>query len=125
MVAHECCENQDVRRCLMRKIGVSLRREMKAMCSDKVNSLLRAEVKPEGSALWQSIGNELERHAPILLNFLSECAQSKRHQLDNKKIACITAVILLKHRWWRMSALHKTVSLILYAGHTSKMVYYI
>lgn len=127
-VASECWENPNIRIHLLSKMGTVLRRELKELCSDKVNSVLRRNDLNglQVGSLLDCFSAELKQHAPLLETILTTCtcisnAKIQDNQHKNNRVPVIAAMIL-NMRWSNMSALHKIISLILYAGHASKMV---
>ena len=65
---------------------------------------------------------ELHVHAPNLLHLLNSITSTKTDRDNQKAIIGMCASILLKHHYSKMSLVQKIVSVILYAGHTSKQV---
>ena len=65
---------------------------------------------------------ELHVHAHNLLHLLNSITSTKTDRDNQKAIIGMCASILLKHRYSKMSLVQKIVSVILYAGHTSKQV---
>ena len=122
-LAKQCMEDPVTKRHLFDLVGLSLRREMKVMVSDSTNSLLKSqEVERMKSFSWASVLDELTNNTPTLLFFLHECTNTKKNHPNTLAIIGACAAILLKHRLNRMSVFQKMVSIVLYAGHTSKQV---
>ena len=65
---------------------------------------------------------ELPQHAPTLLHVLKGCTLTKHKKNRNATIG-MCAAILLRFRNQKMNLLQRIISLILYAGHSAKMVH--
>ena len=68
---------------------------------------------------WSVIMEEMRDHAPVLLkqSTRTKCPQPNRHS-----VIAMCVAMLCKLRCSDMSLVHKVISLILYAGHSSKQV---
>ena len=93
------------------------------MVSDHTSSVLRNQ-KLEGMRkfTWNLLIDELKVQAPNFLHLLSSLTRTKSERDNQKAIIGFCASILLKHRYSKMSLVQKVISIILYAGHTSKQV---
>ena len=107
----------------MHKLGTMLRQELKMMCSDSTQSVLRTQSLSDNPTFsWSTIYSELQLHAPLLFNLLSSLTRTRHVRSNQKAVMCVCAAVLLKYRFPQMSLLQKVVSLIMYAGHASKQV---
>lgn len=107
----------------MSKMGQLLREELLQMCSDRAQSFLQGKPHSKlASFTWHAVLDDIEQHAPTLLQLLKTCAR-KTNELDktNAVIGLCTA-LLCKHHQPTMSLVQKLISLILYTGHCSKKV---
>ena len=112
---------QEVRKYVIIQLGVLLRRELKTLCSDSTNSLLRYNIlRDKHPFCWESLVNELTAHTPIFLNILKELTHTRRPRDNRNAVIATCASILLKFRFIKMNVLQKIVSIILYAGHASR-----
>ena len=119
-MAKRCLEDL-TKKYLFEFIGLKLRRELRNMVSDSTNSLLRSKSAEDMQLFsWSRVLDELAQHAPTLLFILRACVKTKTVKKDTTSIIGACAVILLKHRYNKMSMFQNIVSIVLYAGHTSK-----
>lgn len=89
------------------------------------NSILRHNSKEQLLRFkWKDVNLEMKEHAPILLSLLHAATHTRRSRPNQEAEIAMRTAMLCKH--WRpeMTATHKTLSLILYAGHASKQVIY-
>ena len=122
-VAEECWKSPDVRRYIMCQLGTLLRQELKKLCSDETQSILRTQSLSNNPRFsWSAIYCEIQLHAPLLFNLLLSMTKTRQARSNRKAVICVCAAVLLKYRFSKMSLLQKVVSLILYAGHSSKQV---
>ena len=78
-------------------IGRLVQLELKSLCSDKNASIFRVGSKKDMMDFqWESLWQELNQKAPLLLGLLQHACPVKR-QLP-KPVLCTLAAILLKHR---------------------------
>ena len=94
------------------------------MCSNKVKSVLRSDkvLSKDLQFQWQMVVAELRIHAQTLLAILTESTCIPREKENRSTVIGFCVAILLKYRYSKMSVLQRIISVILYAGHTSKMV---
>lgn len=119
--------NQNIkqRKVLLKKLIQQLRKEMKCMCSKEVHSVLQDKsAKILAKFSWESLISELAVSAPILLQVLRGCTMTRNPHSNRDATIGMCAAILLKFRLPTMSLVQRILSLILYAGHSAKMVCY-
>ena len=122
-LADECMKSDSIRKYILQRLGVLLRYELKTMCSDAVNSVLKCKLDSEHNLFcWEMLHSELSIHAPLLLHILTECTKTHHKQNNRTAVIGMCCCILLKYRYMKMSAIQRIISIILYAGHSSKMV---
>ena len=137
-IAEECLNHKDVKAAVIAKVGKLVREEVRVMCSNRHDSILK-NTNPQTLRNFkcEMIINEMEECAPTLLSILRECTRpmKARKQLgSNKKrrrvatpsdrnavIAMCTA-IMCKNRRPSMCLLQKLIALILQGGRSSKQV---
>ena len=136
-IAEECLNHKDVKAAVIAKVGKLVREEVRVMCSNRHDSVLK-NTNPQTlhNFKCETIINEMEECAPTLLSILRECTRplKVRKQRESKKrrrvatpsdhnavIAMCTA-ILCKNRRRSMCLLQKLIALILQAGRSSKQV---
>ena len=100
-----------------------LQRDIRGMCSKRINSVLHnksAAILRQFT--WDSLMKELAQHAPTLLHVLKGCTLTSRKKENQDATICLCAAILLRFRNRNMNLLQRILSLILYAGHSAKLV---
>lgn len=121
---NQCYKDPVARKHMVNKIGQVLRLEIKAMCSDRVSSILQSMNSDNLKTFrWDLVLSELKLHAPMLMDILFSCTKTKFPRKNQTGIVCFVASILFKFRYARMDAVQKVLSLILYAGHCGKQVH--
>ena len=122
-LAKECLKQPETREYILRSIAVLIRNEMKAMCSDRINSVLRStDINDLHEFTWDRLLTELRKNAPIFLRVLHAASETRLPRKNKNGVVGVCAAILLKHRFSKMCLGQKILSLILYAGHSSKQV---
>ncbi len=71
---------------------------------------------------FAKIIEEMELKIPTLLYFLQNSLKANTPRGNEKAVLAIIASMIFKHRRSSCSLLQRTISLILYAGHTAKQV---
>ena len=91
----QCFGDEVIHGYILKKTAQIIREEVKAMCSDEVDSVLRNSGKPDAlsSFTWNSLLAELKRHAPTLLLLLSAAA-GKRAENSECVIGMCSAMLL-------------------------------
>ena len=112
VVAIECLKDPTTRRHILKKIGILVRNEMVAMCTDGRGSILRCQ---SSSAIkeftWEKLLSEAAETAPVLLNVLQECVKTRRSRPNQQAVIGMCFAILLKHRFSKMSLVQKILTL--------------
>ena len=65
---------------------------------------------------------EMESKAPTLLSLLKQCLLTRKPRKHTEDVIVMIASIFCKHRRPSACQLQRTISLISYAGHSSKQV---
>ena len=123
----ECLQNSETREQVVTVLGTMVEKELKKLCSKKVNSIQRmASAQALKGFKWSSIVAEARVHAPILLQLLSTISskQSRKNKVDrsHNSVIGVLLCVLCKHRNPSMMLFQRVLSLILYAGHSAKQV---
>ena len=121
-IIDQCFKDPTTRIHLEKKLGSVLHSEVKAMCSDKVNSVLRSNNGSLKNFKWDKVMSEMKEHAPTLLNILLSCTRTKYSRKNRTAVVCFVAAILFQLRYYKMNLIQKIIGLILYAGHCGKKV---
>ena len=109
---------------LLRALCESARKEIRHVCSDSHDSILRLKTKPALEHFsWETIWTELQQNTPTLLDILKELIPTSKRERDIFHPAlCMCASILLKLNNQKVNLIQSAISLILKAGHATKQV---
>ena len=131
-IARQVVKDERIRLKVINLLSATLGKEMKKLCSQKVNSILR---RKDSTSLQEfnirDVVSEMKVHAPSVLSLLRGCLQGRNRSrakkttsraFDEDLVVGIYSAILLRGRSQRMSLLQRVISLILYCGHASKRV---
>ena len=122
-VADSCFQDNKITEYLIKKTGTIIHRELKNMCTKKVNSILQ---QSSANAMeefdWSKLINELKTHAPTFLKILEACTRTRHYRNNRLGIIGVCTAILLKFRYHHMSLVQKILSVVLQAGHSGKQV---
>ena len=104
-------------------IGKEVAKELKYMASTKADSVLQSQDVTQLKLFsWDVVLKELSEVGTTLKKILT-CATKTRATRSNTNVVIgICSAILLNHRNPKMNLIQKIISLILYAGHSSKQV---
>lgn len=95
----------------------------KGECSRNVQSILQnKDAKALKDFSWEKLTNELAANAPTLFHELQGCTITRAPRVNRDATIGMCAAILLRYRHNRMNLLQRILSLILHAGHSSKLV---
>ena len=131
-IARQVMKDKRIRLNIVEIMGNDAGKEMKKLCSKKVNSILR---KRDFSSIHsfdiQAVIKEMEEYAPSVLTILRGCLlgrkRSKHKKLKSRIVdidllVSVCCALLLRGRSQRMNLLQRIISIVLYCGHTSKRV---
>lgn len=122
-VVDQCFEDTKIRDYIFSKVSRIIQSELKAMCSERVSSILRNEDNEAIKTFkWDSFLSEVQLNAPILYQLLLACTKTKEPRFNRPGVIGMCMAMLLRHRSDRMSLVHKIIALILYTGHSGKQV---
>lgn len=124
-IFRQLMKSEDITRAAAKHIGMCIRKEIKVLCSDKHNSLLREWTQASMELFtWERLWLELQEMAPLTILLLQSSFPYKvSTTVKTRSLICIIIAVLTKSRNKRMNALQSMASLILYAGHAGKQVY--
>ncbi len=117
--AKHAVHDRRIRGFILANMSKVRKNEIRQLCSESV--LLRSTKEDLCSFSWSHVCEELNRRAPCILSLLKSCIPESS-PFDKQAIACTCLAILVKARRQSACLVQKVVSLILYAGHTSKQV---
>ena len=133
-IARQVVADTVTRTHIVDQLGKVIDKEMRQMCSLKVPSILRgSDPNVLRTFSWSKVIDELKSVAPTLLRVLQSCVSVKeppsKRRLHKKTvrpkgdgIIGLCAAIVLRHRNQSMNLVQHVLSLVLYSGHSSKMV---
>lgn len=126
--------NKKARVHALKILTADVQKEMKFLCSKRVNSLLRATSEKKLTTFtWDKLAEELEEKAPTFFAILTACVSVRRRERAGTKrpnSRCVSdttalgvcAGILLRHSNHHMNLIQRMVALILDSGHSGKEV---
>ena len=122
-IAKQCLDDLVIRKHIIKHIGFAVKSEIVALCSDRVESVLRQVSKESLTEFkWYTFLDEMKIHAPILFHILQQCTTTKVIRANANFVIGMCGAMLCKLRSPKMSLIHRILSLILYSGHCSKAV---
>ena len=94
-IAKAVLENEALRREVITQIGLLLQREIKMICSDTHDSILRMKSKIALEKFtWERVWLELEENTPLLVSiFLQMVPRCKREDESTKATLCLCMCI--------------------------------
>ena len=123
-IARAAVDNLTLRPELVSAMCQAVGAEMKGVCSDSHDSILRMKNKTALEHFsWETVWCELEQKAPTLMAFLVGLAPPSKRQSEHIKPALsLCASILLKLRNDKINLVQSVISLVMKAGHATKSV---
>ena len=119
-VALECVKDLSSRDHAIQHFYGIVNQELKYLCSDRVNSVLRS--RDIENFTWERLLDELKSNAPTFWGFLKTCFHTRTPRQNSDAVMGFCSAIILKHRYNRMNVVQKILSLVLYSGHAGKQV---
>ena len=116
----ECFKDPITRRYLIKRVQTIVHKELRSLCSNKVNSVLRRADMRKFS--WDLLLDEVKLHAPLFFAIIQSCARTTTPRDNDKSVIGICIAVLLKHKFHKMCLVQKLISIVLYAGHAGKEV---
>ena len=125
--AKQCLTEPSVQRLIIRRVILLLRREIAALCSDRVGSVMLGSSPKEMCEFdIHKFIEEAKEHAPVLIDILESLTKSRITTINQPAIMVMILASLCRCKRPRMSLLHKIISVIMYFGHcTKKVIIYI
>lgn len=108
-------------RFIILKIGKIVRTEMKKL-STTDSVLCSQSTEDLKDFRFERIYDEIKNKAPFLHSIFLSATKTRTPRCNQVAIVCLCFSILLRYRFKRLNLFQKIVSLILYTGHSSKMV---
>lgn len=124
-IASAAMSNNSLRPELLQKLGQVVRNdEVKRVCSDQHDSILKLKSKPALECFsWETVCKELSQNTPMLMSLLSNLIPPSKQASESVKPAlCMCASIILKLNNQKINLVQSVVSLILKAGQATKQV---
>lgn len=104
---------------IISQVSQKIRQEMKLICSDSHDSILKDNVEAVKHFSWQTVYLELTKQVPTLMALLSQLVPKP----ENKKpMLCLLASQLLAARHQRMCLVQRAISVMMYGNSTAKQV---
>ena len=123
-IAVAVVENTTLRREVVLVLGSEVGKEMKRLCSDENDSILRMTTKPALLQFtWKRVWDELQLDAPLMMSILTNfLPPSKKNDESLRPALCLCASIFLKLRNQKVNIAQNIISLVLKGGHATKQV---
>lgn len=123
-IARAVVENVALRKEVVTQISRLALKEIKLICSDTHDSILRMKSKIALEKFtWERVWLELEQYLPLLVSiFLQFVPQSKRENLSTRRVLCVCISILLKLHCHKINLVQAIISLLLKCGHATTQV---
>ena len=122
-VAVECLKDSDVKRYILKAVGKIVHNEVKHLCSNTTQSILKCNsLEMLKSFSWGSLKSELSSNAPVLKAILEATGVKSKNRPNFDAVVCLCVALLARNRNPSMNLTAKVLSMILYAGHSSKEV---
>jgi L1 cell adhesion molecule like protein len=102
---------------LIQEMACQIKKEMKHVCSESHDSILRDSVDGVKQFSWETVWVELQRNIPTLITLLEELVSNDRPLL------CLIVSMLLKKRYPKMGLVQRAISILLYGNGTNAQVY--
>ena len=120
-VIGDCFKDPTTRTYVIRKVQSIVHKELRSLCSNKINSVLRrADIR---NFNWDELLNEVQFHAPVFFAIIQSCVHTTSPRENRKPIIGLCTAVLLKQKFHKMCLIQKLISIVLYAGHAGKEVY--
>lgn len=121
--ATESLKEPLIRDYIIKKLLTWVNKEIKCLCSSKVNSFLRS-LDVTGFS-WDAVITQVKSHAPLFFAFMQACMHTMTPWKNHSAVLGMCTAILLKHRCRDMNLVQKVLSLVLYVGNARKQVLFI
>ena len=119
-IAVEAMRNPLTRKRILYLVGREVQKEIRKMAAESTHSVVGINALKD--FVWHTVIDELRNHAPVLLGILQAATKTRVPRANTNAVIDTCAVNILKQRNSKMSLLQKTISLLLYSGHTSIQV---
>ena len=89
-----------------------IRNELHILCSPATKSISDSQCLSDLSDFtWKKLIGKLEIHAPVLLTILKDATVTRNEKPNREAIIGMCVVLLLKHRYYKMSLVQKILAL--------------
>lgn len=122
-IAKAAVGNATLRPELIAAICTKVTAEVKTLCSDAHDSILRLKSKTALEYFtWETVWIELQQSAPTLMAILCQLIPLSKKSDKVNPALCLCASVLLKLRNDKVNLIQSVISLVLKAGHATKEV---
>ena len=119
-------ENTSLRNVVVLALGRAARKEIRSICSDSHDSILRMKNKTALELFsWERVWREMQMHAPLLVTFLTQLLPLSKRKDENAfhPALSVCASILLTLHNFKINIVQAVIAVVLRAGHATKQVY--
>ena len=117
----ECFLDERTHHYIALKIGRIVTAEIKGL-SNLQSILCSQSVEDLKTFQFEKIYYELQNNASFLFSIFMSATKTKTPRENRMAVICVCTAVLLKYRFKRLNLFQKMLSLVLYAGHCSKLV---
>ena len=122
-IAEECMKNENSCSHAVTILGNMIHKEVRTIASKKVESTLLFKSKNcITNFKWATVHGEMVSHAPLLCKILIAATKTRAERQNQAAVIGICFAVIMKQRNPTLNLLQKIISLILYSGHSSKLV---
>ena len=121
--AAKTMQNKSARKAIITQIGQLIHKEIVGLCSDKCDFILRNKSKTALKEFqFDTFVEQLRCHAPTLVSLFKSCLRTRTARRNSNLVLGLLIGIICKFRRQSCCLLQRIISLVLYAGHSSKKV---
>lgn len=96
-----------------------IKQELKTLCSEDNNSLLRDGIEAVKHFSWERVWLELEKSVPTLTSLLMKLVKRPR---ENQPLICLLSSMIVKQRSPKLGLVQRAITVALYGNGTHKSV---
>ena len=102
-------------------VARGIRKEIKGICSENHNSVLRDTYEGVKHFSWETVWLELLKQVPTLIKLLITILPDHK---QSRNVVCLIVCIMLKKSLGKMGLVQRVLSILLYGNRCNKQVSY-
>lgn len=107
---------------VLNQFAANIRKEMKLICSDEHNSIIRNATDGNKIFKWDHLFSELSSCMPAFVSLLLSIIPKGKNDERRIMLVCVIISMILKWRFPKISLLQRAISVLLYGNGCSKQV---